>query len=182
MQLLDLSNNNLSGAIPECLNSGDHMKLPVLDLSNNKFNGNIPNIFPKGNALRTIQLNNNDFDGPLPKSLVNCHYLEVLELGNNKINDTFPHWLGALPQLQVLVLRANKFHGQIIYSENEFNFSSLPIFDLSHNELSGFLPTSYFKSFKSMMNLSGVGVGYMRSDEYYQDSVVVTMKGVDIQL
>ncbi|XVF78876.1 hypothetical protein PTKIN_Ptkin14bG0172600 [Pterospermum kingtungense] len=181
MQILDLSNNYLSGAIPRCLISGV-MMLSVLDLSNNKFNGNIPNIFPEGNFLQTIQLNNNDFDGPLPKSLVNCHDLEVLNLGNNKINDTFPHWLGTLPQLQVLVLRANCFHGQIIHSENEFDFSSLRILDLSNNEFSGFLTTSYFEGFKSMMNLSDVQMGYMRNVQYYQDSIVVTMKGVDIQL
>ncbi|XVF78899.1 hypothetical protein PTKIN_Ptkin14bG0174900 [Pterospermum kingtungense] len=181
IEILDLSNNNLSGAIPECLNSGV-MNLSVLDLSNNKFTGNIPNIFPKGNMLRTIQLNNNDFDGPLPKSLVNCVELEVLNLGNNKINDTFPHWLGTLPQLQVLVLHANHFHGQLIHSEKESHFSSLRILDLSHNELSGSLSTSYFKSFKSMMNLSGVGVGYMWNDKYYRDSVVVTIKGVEIEL
>ncbi|XVF78887.1 hypothetical protein PTKIN_Ptkin14bG0173700 [Pterospermum kingtungense] len=182
MQLLDLSNNSLSGAIPECLNSGD-MRLSVLDLSNNKFNGNIPNIFPEVNALQTIQLNNNEFDGPLPNSLVKCHDLEVLNLGNNKINDTFPHWLGSLPQLQVLVLRANYFHGQIMHLENESNFLSLRILDLSHNEFSGFLPTSYFKSFKAMMNLSDVQERYMEVKAgYYQDSVVVTMKGVDIEL
>ncbi|XVF78878.1 hypothetical protein PTKIN_Ptkin14bG0172800 [Pterospermum kingtungense] len=181
MYILDLSNNNLSGVIPECLNSGG-MKLSVLDLSNNKFNGNIPNIFPEGNQLQTIQLNNNDFNGPLPKSLLNCHDLEVLNLGNNKINDTFPHWLGTLPQLQVLVLRANYFRGPVIHSENESHFSSLRILDLSHNEFSGFLPTSYFKSFKSIRNLSDVQMGYMGDDRYYQDSVVVTMKGVDIKL
>ncbi|XVF78895.1 hypothetical protein PTKIN_Ptkin14bG0174500 [Pterospermum kingtungense] len=181
MEILDLSNNSLSGAIPECLNSRD-MKLSVLDLQMNNFYGNIPDIFPEGNTFSTLNLNNNDFDGPLPKSLVNCHDLEVLNLGNNKLNDTFPHWLGTLPQLQVLVLRANYFHGQFTLSNNESHFSSLRILDLSHNEFSGFLPTSYFKSFKSMMNLSDVQMGYMGDGQYYQDSVVVTMKGMDIQL
>ncbi|XVF78877.1 hypothetical protein PTKIN_Ptkin14bG0172700 [Pterospermum kingtungense] len=180
MEILDLSNNNLNGAIPECLYS-EIMELSVLDLSNNKLNGNIPNVFPESNTLWTLQLSNNDFDGPLPKSLVNCQNLEVLNLGNNKINDTFPLWLGTLPRLQVLVLRANYFHGQIIPSETESYFSDLRILDLSHNEFSGFLPTSYFKSFKSMMNLSDVEMGYMGSEGYYQDSVVVTMKGVDIE-
>ncbi|XVF78916.1 hypothetical protein PTKIN_Ptkin14bG0176500 [Pterospermum kingtungense] len=182
MEILDLSNNNLSGAIPQCLISGGMMNLSVLDLHMNKLQGNIPDIFPKGNTLRTVDLNNNDFDGPLPKSLVTCHNLKVLNLGNNKINDTFPYWLGTLPQLQVLVLRANYFHGQIVHSENESHFSTLRILDLSHNGFSGILPTSYFKSFKGMMNLSNVQMVYMEdSNEYYQDSVVVTMKGVDIE-
>ncbi|XVF78890.1 hypothetical protein PTKIN_Ptkin14bG0174000 [Pterospermum kingtungense] len=180
MEILDLS--RISGGIPECLNPGVMKSLSVLDLSNNKFHGNIPSIFPEGNLLVTLDLNNNNFGGPLPKSLVNSHDLEVLNLGNNKINDTFPHWLGTLPQLHVLVLRANYFHGQIVHSENESYFSTLRILDLSHNGFSGFLPTSYFKSFKGMMNLSDVQMGYMEArNGYYQDSVVITMKGVDIE-
>ncbi|XWS27361.1 hypothetical protein CRYUN_Cryun26dG0108700 [Craigia yunnanensis] len=185
MEILDLSDNNLSGTIPECLGLNVFkFNLRVLDLQMNKFHGNIPDFFVEDNTLRTLNLNNNDFDGPLPKSLVNCHDLEVLNLGNNKINDTLPHWLGTLPRLQVLVLRSNYFHGQIIHSENVSHFSTLRILDLSHNKLSGFLPTTYFKRFKGMMNLSYVKMGYM-GDELaynYRDSMVVTMKGVDIEL
>ncbi|XVF78923.1 hypothetical protein PTKIN_Ptkin14bG0177200 [Pterospermum kingtungense] len=136
--------------------------LSYLDLSNNSsltmnhFHGNIPDSFVEGNVLRTLNLNKNNFEVPLPKSLINCHDLEVLNLGNNKINDTFPHWLATLPKLQVLVLRANYFHGQIIQSEYESHFSALRILDISRNEFSGLLPTTYFKSFKGMMNLSDV--------------------------
>ncbi|XVF78913.1 hypothetical protein PTKIN_Ptkin14bG0176200 [Pterospermum kingtungense] len=185
LEVLDLSNNNMSGAIPECL--GKLLHLSVMDLQMNHFHGNIPDSFVEGNVLRTLNLNKNDFDGHLPKSLVNCHELEVLNLGNNKINNTFPHWLGTLPKLQVLVLRANYFHGQIFTSKNKLHFSSLRILDLSHNEFSGSLSTSYFRNFKGMMNLSGVRVGYMGDYpkgnlDYYGDSVVVTIKGVEIEL
>ncbi|XVF04389.1 hypothetical protein REPUB_Repub05bG0078200 [Reevesia pubescens] len=182
LQILDLSYNNLSGAVPECLGSGGiRLNLHILDLQMNKFHGNIPDSFVERNTLRTLNLNNNEFDGPLPKSLVNCHHLEVLNLGNNKINDTFPHWLAAL-QLQVLVLRSNHFHGQIITSENELHFSTLRILDLSHNEFSGFFPTTWFKSFKGMTNLSDVQMRYMADYfDYYQDSIVVTLKGVEIK-
>ncbi|GMJ10102.1 receptor like protein 33 [Hibiscus trionum] len=104
--VLDLSYNNMSGAIPNCLGFA---KLSVLHLQMNHFHGNIPDFCDDDDSLRSLSLNNNDFDGPLPKSLANCESLEVLNLGNNKINDTFPHWLGTLPQLQVLVLRSNYF-------------------------------------------------------------------------
>ncbi|WRX29479.1 Leucine-rich repeat - like 10 [Theobroma cacao] len=157
ISILDLSNNKLSGAIPDCLISkGKIPNLTVLDLHTNKFHGNIPDSFVVGNKLQILNLNNNDFDGPLPKSLENCHDLQVLNLGNNKINDTFPHWLGTLPRLEVLVLRSTYFHGQIRPSENESHFPALGILDLSHNEFSGFLPTTYFKNFRGMMNLSNV--------------------------
>ncbi|XVF78915.1 hypothetical protein PTKIN_Ptkin14bG0176400 [Pterospermum kingtungense] len=199
LKVLHLSNNSLSGAIPECL--GKLLHLSVMDLQMNHFHGNIPDSFVEGNVLRSINLNKNNFDGPLPKSLINCHELEVLNLGNNKINDTFPHWLGTLPKLQVLVLRANYFHGQIIQSENESHFSTLRILDLSHNEFSGFLPTTYFKSLMGMRSLSDVQRLYMPGSSYFytydisetntstegfisdvQDSVIVTMKGADFEL
>ncbi|GMJ05310.1 receptor like protein 6 [Hibiscus trionum] len=177
--VLDISHNNLSGEIPKCLSS---TLLHVLDLHMNHFHGNIPP-FSVENTLRKLNLNNNDFDGPLPKSLANCHFLEVLNLGNNKINDTFPHWLGTLPQLQVLILRSNHFHGQLINLENGSHFSTLQILDLSHNEFSGLLPTTYFKSFQGMMSLANVQMGYIGDgSSYYHDSVVVTMKGVDLEL
>ncbi|XVF78937.1 hypothetical protein PTKIN_Ptkin14bG0178600 [Pterospermum kingtungense] len=139
-----------------------------MDFQMNHFHGNILDSFVEGNVLTTLYRNKNDFDGPLPKSLINCHHLEVLDLGNNKINDTFPHWLGILPMLQVLVLQ---------------------ILDLSHNEFSGFLPVTYFKSFKGMMGLRDVRKLYMQYFDFasvpnwrfysYDYSIVVTMKGVD---
>ncbi|EOY13372.1 Receptor like protein 33 [Theobroma cacao] len=184
ISVLDLSNNELSGAIPDCLASRGKMpNLTVLDLHMNKFHGNIPDSFVVGNKLQILNLNNNDFDGPFPKSLENCHDLQVLNLGNNKINGTFPHWLGTLPQLQVLVLRSNYFHGQISPSENESHFSALRILDLSHNEFSGLLPTTYFKSFRGMMTLSNVQRTSMEDlNRYYHFSVLVTMKGMDLVL
>ncbi|TYH86600.1 hypothetical protein ES332_D01G055300v1 [Gossypium tomentosum] len=145
---LDLSYNNLSGAISKCLGL---RHLSILDLQMNKFYGNIPDFCVERNhKLQILNLNNNDFDGSLPKSLANCLGLEVLSLANNKINDTFPHWLGDLPRLQVLVLRSNYFHGQIAHSANESHFSTLQILCLSHNRFSGFLPTTYFRNLKAI--------------------------------
>ncbi|MFQ6621063.1 hypothetical protein Gotur_002254 [Gossypium turneri] len=178
---LDLSYNNLSGAISKCLGL---RHLSILDLQMNKFYGNIPDFCVERNhKLQILNLNNNDFDGSLPKSLANCLGLEVLSLANNKINDTFPHWLGDLPRLQVLVLRSNYFHGQIAHSANESHFSTLQILCLSHNRFSGFLPTTYFRNFKGMMNLASVPMKYIGAkSKYYIYSMVVTMKGVDIML
>ncbi|XP_022716592.1 receptor-like protein 12 [Durio zibethinus] len=180
LEILDLSDNNLSGTFPNCLGALSH-GLNILDLHKNNFHGNIPDSFVKGNVLQTINLSNNDLDGLLPKSLMNCSQLEVLNVGNNKIKDTFPHWLGALPELKVFVLRSNSFHGPISNSNIGSSFPNLRIFDLSRNEFSGSLPTC-FESFKSMINSANVEMRYMGDQgAYYHDSVVVTMKGVDIK-
>ncbi|KAL5761318.1 hypothetical protein ACOSQ2_020156 [Xanthoceras sorbifolium] len=182
--VLDLSNNNLSGTIPECMrNISSH--LGILDLKNNSFSSTIPDIFTECYILETLNFNNNDMEGPVPSSLVRCKMLQVLDLdlGNNKINDTFSHWLGTLPELQVLVLRSNKFYGPVRVSKAKNSFSMLRILDLSNNNFSGSLSRRYFENLKAMMNVSESARGFQYMvDQYYQYSIMVTMKGVDIQM
>ncbi|XP_028107074.1 receptor-like protein 33 [Camellia sinensis] len=180
LEVLDLSNNSLSGLIPQCLGN---LSLSVLNLGINSFSGTFTSTFTKGNWLRNLNLNGNQIEGQVPRSLLNCEYLEVLDLGKNKINDTFPHWLETLTELQVLVLRFNRFHGQIGTSKTKGKhpFPKLRIIDISCNEFTGLLPTNYIKQFGAMMNVDEhVKFKYM-GDTYYQDSVVVVMKGNEIE-
>ncbi|XP_028070414.1 receptor-like protein 7 [Camellia sinensis] len=181
LSILDLSHNNLSGAIPQCLGYFSNV-LFVLDLRFNAFQGNIPMIFGKGNQLEILNLNGNQFEGPVPRSLTNCRKVQVLDLGNNKINDTFPYWLGTLPELRVLVLRSNKFHGPIDNSKPNLYFPKLRIVDLSHNKFTGHLPSRYFKIFKAMRNKTMPNEKYLSVGSYYQASIAVTMKGSYIDL
>ncbi|KAF3972560.1 hypothetical protein CMV_003956 [Castanea mollissima] len=181
LEILDLSHNNFSGTIPKCLVLCT--VLSVLDLRMNSLNGSIPATFSCGNYLRNIDLNGNQLEGPLPRSLENCTNLEVLDLGNNKINDTFPYWLESILELQVLVIRSNKFQGHIGNLKAEFPFPNLRILDISNNEFNGPLPIKYFKYLKAMMNVDEgkVGLKYM-GDEYYHDSLNVTIKWLNIEL
>ncbi|KAL4611754.1 hypothetical protein ACB092_08G148300 [Castanea dentata] len=181
LEVLDLSHNNFSGTIPKCLVLSN--ALSVLDLRMNSLNGSIPATFSCGNYLRNIDLNGNQLEGSLPRSLENCTNLEVLDLGNNKINDTFPYWLESILELQVLVIRSNKFQGHIGNPKAEFPFPNLRILDISNNEFNGTLPIKYFKYLKAMMNVDEgeVGLKYM-GDEYYHDSLNVTIKGLNIEL
>ena len=111
------------------------------------------------------------------------------------INDLFPYWFEALTNLQVLVLKSNKFHGPIgNHNTSGVIFFQLRILDLSHNEFTGLLPRNYFENFNAMMiNDEGrlephyMGESYMGESclcesSLYQDSVVVTMKGLEIKL
>ncbi|GFZ21191.1 receptor like protein 7 [Actinidia rufa] len=180
LYILDLSHNNFSSAIPPCLGNFSEF-LSILNLKSNAFHGAIPLTFGKYNNLRNLDLNGNQFEGPVPPSLSNCKSLEVLDLGNNKINDSFPYWLGSLPELQVLVLRSNQFHGPIDSSKGKLPFPKLRIVDLSHNNFIGHLPGRYFQNFKAMKNTTIPNEKYMGTG-YYQDSVTVTMKGLDIEL
>ncbi|KAJ1432185.1 Leucine-rich repeat [Sesbania bispinosa] len=174
--ILNLSHNNLTGMIPQCF--GAFPFLWVLDMQMNNLYGSLPS-FSERNTFETIKLNGNRLEGPLPQSLVNCTYLQVFDLGSNKIEDTFPNWLETLQELQVLSLRSNKLHGDISCFSTEHPFPMLRIFDVSNNNFSGPLPVSCIKNFQGMMNVMDdqTGLQYMGKDSYYDDSVVVIMKG-----
>ncbi|XP_039170176.1 receptor-like protein 35 [Eucalyptus grandis] len=182
LMVLDLSNNSLMGTLPECLMSFSK-NLSVLNLRINKIQGMIPRKFANDSKLRTIDFSQNRFEGTLPWSLLHCENLEVLDLGNNRMKDTFPDWLGTLPKLQVLVLRSNMFHGFVSSPREARSFSELRIFDLSNNNLSGPLPVSYIMKLTAMMyqDKRQGKLQYM-GDGNYQDSVMVTMKGLEIRL
>uniref|UniRef100_A0A2N9HN35 Disease resistance R13L4/SHOC-2-like LRR domain-containing protein n=1 Tax=Fagus sylvatica TaxID=28930 RepID=A0A2N9HN35_FAGSY len=204
LTVLDISHNSLGGTVPQCLGNFSN-DLVVMDLRMNNFHGTIPDTFVKVNRLTTLVFNGNQLEGPLPKSLVNCTTLEVLDLGNNKISDFFPSWLEALPELKtvgnnkisdffpswlealpelkVLVLNSNRFHGPIgNHKTSGKSFSKLQILDLSHNEFTGLLPRNYFQNLNAMMTIQGKTLQYLGGSDYYQDSVVVTMKGTKIEL
>ncbi|KAG4964572.1 hypothetical protein GLYMA_14G044400v4 [Glycine max] len=180
--ILNLAQNNLTGHIPQCL--GTFPSLWALDLQKNNLYGNIPANFSKGNALETIKLNGNQLDGQLPRCLAHCTNLEVLDLADNNIKDTFPHWLESLQELQVLSLRSNKFHGVITCFGAKHPFPRLRIFDVSNNSFSGSLPASYIKNFQGMMSVNDnqTGSKYMGNQYFYNDSVVVVMKGQYMEL
>ncbi|MCL7033464.1 hypothetical protein MKW94_002277 [Papaver nudicaule] len=190
LQVLDLSHNNLSGEIPRCL--GYIANLGVLNLRGNHLDGIIPDTFPENCTLETLDLNRNQFAGQLPRSLPNCKKLEVLDLGNNQLNGEFPSWLGSMPNLRVLVLRSNKFYGPL-GSPSGPEFPKLQIVDISSNKFTGTLSGECFLSWTGMMNNTDeaqsshkrkiLGFKFLQLTRlYYQDAVMVTSKGLDMEL
>ncbi|XP_054778264.1 receptor-like protein 9DC3 [Prosopis cineraria] len=185
LEVLNLSHNKFTGTIPHYTGSFS-LALSMLDLQMNRFSGSIPQSFEKGNNLKTLNLNGNLLEGSFPRSLVNCTKLKVLDLGRNNIEDTFPHWFQVLHELQVLVFRENKLYGSIPSFNDETNhaFLKLRVLDLLNNNFSGLLPTAFFKSFEAMRNADErePGLHYMGYESMYQDSIEVTMKGLDVHL
>ncbi|BBH06298.1 receptor like protein 27 [Prunus dulcis] len=189
LQVLDVSNNSLSGLIPQCLTAMSGT-LAVLNLRRNNLVGAIPESFPGHCSLKTLDLNGNQIEGQFPKSLANCTMLEVLNLGNNQIADTFPCLLKNISTLRVLVLRSNKFYGRLGCPKTHGNWSMLQIVDIALNNFSGEIRGKCLRTWGAMTGDEDDDqskLNHLRFELqkftgiYYQDSVTVTNKGLEME-
>ncbi|KAM7486941.1 hypothetical protein LguiA_002950 [Lonicera macranthoides] len=106
LNFLNLSDNLLSGEVPDCWIDGN--KLVFLDLSNNNLSQKIPASFGFLEQLILLNLRNNSFIGELPSSLKKCSFLEVVDTSENKLSGQLPAWIGTyLTQLSILSFRKN---------------------------------------------------------------------------
>ncbi|XP_027174118.1 receptor-like protein 33 [Coffea eugenioides] len=189
LEVLDLSDNSLSGSMPSCLMEMSR-SLVVLNLHGNKLSGNIPNTLPRDCKLETLDLSFNQLEGEIPQSLVNCRKLKVLNLGHNRIGSTFPCRLDKLTNMRVLVLHSNRFSGKISCPNSNYSWAHLQIIDLSSNNFNGVLPPKFFSSLGAMMvdgdksNLHLDLLHYQGRDfkTYYQDTVTMAFKGTPTTL
>ncbi|XP_021817060.1 probable LRR receptor-like serine/threonine-protein kinase At4g36180 [Prunus avium] len=134
---LDLSNNNVSGQVPDCLT---HLEsLVMLDLSNNALSGKIPTTIGSMFRIETLKLRSNRFVGQLPSSLKNCTSLVVIDVGDNKLSGPIPEWLGvSLKKLVILMLSSNHFNGSL--PSQLCHLTHIQILDFSMNIISGSIP------------------------------------------
>ncbi|KAK7268444.1 hypothetical protein RIF29_21142 [Crotalaria pallida] len=145
LQWLDLSNNHLSGTIPQ--NFGKFVNLQRLVLSNNYLSGTIPQNFRELVHLQILDLSNNYLSGTIPQNFGELLHLQILDLSNNYLNGTIPQSLGHLTALESLILSGNKLQGNI---PNDFdNLINLRYVELSSNKLDGII--SVGKEWSSVM-------------------------------
>ncbi|KAM7528626.1 hypothetical protein LguiB_032036 [Lonicera macranthoides] len=191
LEVLDMSNNSLSGSMPWCLIGWSDKTLGVLNLGKNQLSGNISGIFQETCGLKTLDLHENLLEGNVPESLANCTELEVLNLGHNRINDTFPCFLSNSSNLHVLVLRSNMFHGGIHCPGVNQSWPNLQIIDIASNYFTGHLVPKQFLNWKAMMHAAGdlkTKANHLRFkvpnyiELYYQDTVTITNKGQQMEL
>ncbi|KAL8262322.1 hypothetical protein R6Q59_026371 [Mikania micrantha] len=189
LKVLDLSNNRLSDRIPKCLIefSGN---LGVLNLGNNSLSGQIKGTFPSNCMLSTLDLHENHLEGKIPESLVNCTMLEVLNLGKNNISDKYPWFLSKNTNLHVLVLGSNRLHGSVVCSPTQHsNWSKIQILDISNNCFRGTVPSGFFEQWGAMKaDENGESEKLLSftvlqlSEFYFQNSVTITIKGLELKL
>ncbi|KAI8557056.1 hypothetical protein RHMOL_Rhmol05G0304500 [Rhododendron molle] len=182
LRVLDLSNNMLSGTIPQCLTENCTETLGVLNLGNNNLSGNIFGIFPQACVLKTL-----DLEGYVPESLSNCAMLEVLNLGSNNMNGNFTCFLKNSSNLRVLVLQSYIFRGGIRCPElNTSTWPKLQIIDIGLNKFCGDLHPKFFLHWNAMMigrSNSHLRYEFLKLNNfYYQDKVTLTLKGLEMKL
>nr|XP_023877739.1 receptor-like protein EIX2 [Quercus suber] len=103
VKIIDLSNNNLSGEIPEevtCLKG-----LQSLNLSFNVLTGRIPEKIGDLGSVESIDFSSNQLSGQIPQSMSNLTFLSWLNLSNNNL-------IGKIPSsTQLQSLDASSFFG-----------------------------------------------------------------------
>ncbi|XP_010462186.2 PREDICTED: receptor-like protein 12 [Camelina sativa] len=184
LAVLDLSNNNLNGSIPRCLETMVINHLSDLDLRNNSLSGILPEIFQNAKSLITLDVSQNRLEGKMPASLGGCSALQVLNVGSNTFNDIFPFHLKSLQKLQVFILRSNKFNGTLHNSDGVwFGFPQLKIIDVSYNDFFGTLPSDYFLNWTAMSSKrdDNIELEYINSGNSYY-SLVLMSKGVAMEM
>ncbi|KAL5543480.1 hypothetical protein UlMin_007264 [Ulmus minor] len=175
--VIDLSNNNLTGSLPSSIANCTDLK--VLDLKKNNFSGKIPESLGQLEFLEILHLGDNKLSGEIPHTFRNLSRIETMDLGNNRLTGKIPQWIGeGFESLRILNLRSNSFFGELPSSLS--NLSSLQVLDLTGNHLSGSIPAS-FGDFKAMTQVQSQIQNYDalwgQGRRYYKDTLVVSMKG-----
>ncbi|XP_043709005.1 LRR receptor-like serine/threonine-protein kinase RGI5 [Telopea speciosissima] len=164
LEILDLAYNSLSGSIPTSLSN--LTRLRRLSLSGNSFSGEIPTSIGSLSALEELYLDWNQLQGSIPASFKGLASLKRLELQGNRISGELPD-LGSLKNLSFLdasdnaisggapvglpgslveiVMRNNSLEGNLSEKIKIRDLGFLQVMDLSHNRLSGAVPSIVFQ-------------------------------------
>ncbi|KAF3432092.1 hypothetical protein FNV43_RR26831 [Rhamnella rubrinervis] len=183
---LDISNNLLSGSLPDCWMHWEELR--VLNLENNNFSGTLPTSLASLYQLEVLRLRNNNISGNLASSVKNSSGLKVLDIGENNLNSEMPTWIGEyLTNLIVLDMKSNKFYGRL--PSSICHLGSIQVLDLSRNHISGAIPWC-FNNFTSMVDKkfeddsAAISVDYISDPtrgygRYYENNAYITWKGLD---
>ncbi|KAL0300550.1 UNVERIFIED_CONTAM: LRR receptor-like serine/threonine-protein kinase GHR1 [Sesamum radiatum] len=140
VEVLDLSQNRLTGSIPEV--TAQFLRLNYLNLSHNSLNGSLPKVITLFPKLVELDLSFNQLDGPLLNTLLTSSTLRQIHLQGNRLSGSidFSPSSGVL-DLQVLDLSYNQLGGHL---PDEYGlFTGLQVLNIAGNNFSGSIPTSF---------------------------------------
>ncbi|XP_076904151.1 receptor-like protein kinase 7 [Bidens hawaiensis] len=135
LQVLDLANCSIQGAIPDEI--GKLKSLQDLELSCNYLVGEIPMGITKLENLLFLDLYSNRLTGILPIGFGNLVLLRELDVSNNSLEGDISE-LRRMSHMEFLLLYENKFSGVVPVEFGEFRF--LQEFSIYRNKFTGELP------------------------------------------
>ncbi|KAM7250003.1 hypothetical protein ACFE04_021886 [Oxalis oulophora] len=133
---LNLSNNLLSGPLPNSIS--DFSSLQILLLDGNQFSGPIPPSIGKLKQVLKLDLSQNSLSGSIPPEIGNCYHLTFLDLNQNNLSGSIPVEISNLRIINYLNVSRNHLNQSIPKSIG--TMKSLTVADFSFNEFSGKLP------------------------------------------
>nr|QAS62421.1 LRR receptor-like serine/threonine-protein kinase [Sedum alfredii] len=136
LSFLDLSNNWISGELPEEM-AQLLTNLQVLNLSDNALAGNLPSTLSSLTNLTVISLKNNYFSGELPN---NFNSVQYLDLSSNLINCSLSNDFGG-QKLTYFNISYNRLFGAIPQTLADKVPENATI-DVSFNNLTGQIPNA----------------------------------------
>ncbi|KAK1409278.1 hypothetical protein QVD17_35804 [Tagetes erecta] len=152
---LDFHSNLFTGEISEWI--GELGRLQTVDLSRNMLSGAVPDAIGNIQSLKMLNMSSNGFSGSLPASMINCKSIQVLDVSRNSLTGFVPTWVFQLG-LQTVSFSENKLTGSIngaVTSSIDASHQNLQVLDISHNELSGEIPSDIGKfSSLRVLNMS----------------------------
>ncbi|KAI3800002.1 hypothetical protein L1987_35308 [Smallanthus sonchifolius] len=108
--VLDLSQNNLSGVLPQEI--GNLKLLESLDFSMNRFTSELPSSLSRCISLQKLNLSGNFFYGSMPESYSSLKGLKYVDLSRNNFSGHIPTYLQQIPLIH-LNLSYNNFEGDV---------------------------------------------------------------------
>ncbi|XP_042515666.1 probably inactive leucine-rich repeat receptor-like protein kinase At5g06940 [Macadamia integrifolia] len=176
LEVLDLSQNNLTGVFPLGLGFGLE-NLRSFDVSQNKLSGSFPAGICRGKGLINFSVHTNLLTGSIPDSFDECLNLERFQVQNNGFFGDLPDALWSLPKIKLIRAENNRLSGEIpesisraaqleqVQIDNNSFISKIPRglgrvrslyrFSASLNGLYGVIPENFCDSpIMSIINLS----------------------------
>ena len=152
IQILDLSDNSITGSIPSNITTLNHLTSLLLD--NNQLSGEIPTGIGSLTSLRYLLLDRNELSGSIPTGIGSLTSLENLSLYDNQLSGSIPTEIGNLTSLTNLNLQINEFTGSVPSSIG--NLTSLTSLSINNNQLTS-IPTE-------VNNLTGLATFFLQNN------------------
>jgi hypothetical protein len=116
--------------------------LQNLDLSENQLSGTLPDSVMSLSSLHTLYLHQNRLNGTLPTSVGVLSALRILSIFGNELSGAIPTELGSVASMEQLVAHGNQFAGTIPLAIGDQWTKMVAFFVDGNDGLTGDMPAS----------------------------------------